>query len=416
MAALINGVAIGAPGDLLFTLTAPDPYPVGVFGYTVSEMDGDVLVAERNRRDPVTNAFGRAYLFDGTTGVLKTTFNNPEPEDGEQFARAIAGGDGLVFVLTVGVEERIYGFSAATGEYLSTMRNADGQGFGSTLTYGDGSVFASTPAYSVPFGPQSLGRAYLFDASTGELQRVVPNPEPNAGDSFGNGLSLSVFGSRVVVGEQSYDSNRGRVWVLDRSTGGIVLAIDNPNPDSPPPHFFGDAFGASFAANEQLIVVGAQEDETRGDEGSGTVYVFDTLTGALRHTLFSPQSEFNGEFGRSVAVTPDGDVLVGAWATSVDGISQAGHAYLFDGETGALLLDLPHPAPRVDDAFGWSVAASGNRLFVGAPNADPAGPAAGAVYVFEGIPEPGTMLMAATGALISAMFVRVVMRKKRRTV
>jgi hypothetical protein len=136
-----------------------------------------------------------------------------------------------------------------------------------------------------------------------------------------------------------------------------------------------------------VIAVAAQEDDTSGVSDSGTVYVFDSATGALRHTLFSPLSEADSHFGRSVAVTPSGNVLVGA-RTSVDGVFAAGHAYLFDGLTGNLVLDIANPEPTVGAAFGWSVAAiDDSRLVVG--------DFIGGVYVIEGIPEPASLTLAA---------------------
>ncbi len=86
MAALINGVAAAAPGDLLFTLTAPEPQAGGFFGFVVSSMDSDVLVSERNRFTLPIDARGRAYIFDGQTGQVTWIFDNPEPTDQDQFA------------------------------------------------------------------------------------------------------------------------------------------------------------------------------------------------------------------------------------------------------------------------------------------------------------------------------------------
>jgi hypothetical protein len=208
--------------------------------------------------------------------------------------------------------------------------------------------------------------------------------------------------------------NPGRVWVFDRSNGNVLLTLENPNADNQiPPHFISDRFGRSVATNGELIVIGSPQDSTTGVEQSGTAYVFDGDTGALRHTLVSPHLELGGDFGRSVAVTPEGHVFVGAWATTVNGLSRAGHAYLFDGETGNLLLTIPHPEPTNFDAFGWSVSAIDGRLIVGAPNANPLGPATGAVYVFEGIPEPGTVLLGVAGAVAGLIFYRAQARRVR---
>jgi hypothetical protein len=89
----------------------------------------------------------------------------------------------------------------------------------------------------------------------------------------------------------------------------------------------------------------------RHGSGERTVYVFDSKTGALRHTLFSPELTSMSNFGESLAVTDDGDVVVGAWWTSVDGFEAAGHAYLFDGQNGRLLMEIPNPEPESFAAF-----------------------------------------------------------------
>ena len=119
-----------------------------------------------------------------------------------------------------------------------------------------------------------------------------------------------------------------------------------------------------------IIAVGALRDSTSGVEQSGTVYIFDSETGALEHTLFSPHLIARASFGQTLAITPDGNVLVGDWHAWVDGLEDAGRAYLFDGQTGNLLLDIPNPDPKAGDAFGWSVAASNRGMIIGAPTVD----------------------------------------------
>jgi outer membrane protein assembly factor BamB len=419
MAALINGVATAAPGDFLFRLTAPEPQEGALFGDMVRSVDGDILISEPNRLFVGTNARGHAYLFDGMTGQMKWVFKNPDQMDLDDFAESIAGGDGRIFISTGGLEERVYAFNAITREPLYRIENPHSANinFGSNLGYGDGSVVVSAPSYSLP-GMTSVGRAYLFEAATGNLRQTVPNPEPKAGDVFGGALSsLAVVENMVFVGAHLDDlpsdtrpdgDNPGRVWSFDASIGAVRFTLENPNAQNQlPPFFFADSFGASVAAGAGLVVVGARTDSTSGIDESGTAYVFDAETGALTHTLFSPQPERVGRFGHSVAVTSSGDVLVGAYITSVNGIAQAGHAYLFDGETGNLLLDIAHPEPTSGDIFGWSVWSVGDRIVVGAPNANPLGPATGAVYVFEGIPEARTVMLGLAGLVVTLISYRV---------
>jgi outer membrane protein assembly factor BamB len=409
MAALINGVAIGAPGDFLFRLTAPDPQSNARFGDYVRAVDGHILISEANRRYLPIDSVGRAYLFNSQSGQLLHTFNDPQPATQNRFARGIAGGDGQIFIGTIGNPESVYVFSGATGQLLRTIPSvsAESNNFGASLAYDNGNLLVAEPSFM-----NATGRAHLFDASTGELQRTLPNPEPKEADVFGGGdSSVALIGNKALIGASGDDlpddnepggDDPGRVWVFDRTTGARELILENPNAENQvPPFFFPDSFGRRLAAGSGLIAVGAITDSTAGPVESGTVYVFDEQTGALRHTLFSPVPESRGEFGRAVAVTPWGDVLVGSYGARVDGLFQAGRAYLFDGETGTLLLDLANPDPRLGASFGWSVSATEDQILVSAVLADSNQTAgSGVVYVFEGIPEPGAVLMAAVGAIL----------------
>jgi hypothetical protein len=57
-------------------------------------------------------------------------------------------------------------------------------------------------------------------------------------------------------------------------------------------------------------------------------YAFDAKTGALTHTLVSPNTQADGLFGYSVALS-GGVVVVGALGETVSGNSEAGRVYVF---------------------------------------------------------------------------------------
>jgi hypothetical protein len=422
MAALINGVAIAAPGDLLFTLTAPNPQQGAFFGDMVRAVDGNILISEPSRRYLPIDSLGWAYLLDGQTGQLLHTFNDPRPASQNRFARGIAGGDGQVFIGTIGNPESVYVFSTATGQLLRTIPSvtASSNNFGASLAYDNGNLLVAEPSIM-----NATGRAHLFDASTGELQRTLPNPEPKEGNVFSGGTSsVALVGNKAVIGANGDDlpgdidpsgNNPGRAWVFDRETGEPLFTLENPRADNQvPPFFFSDHFAGTLASGSGMIVVGSNDDSTGGPLESGTVFVFDEESGALRHTLLSPIPQFRGEFGRAVAVTPWGDVLVGSYGESVEGLVGAGNVYLFDGETGSLLLDLANPEPRQGAAFGWSVWGNEDRILVSAVAGTSAGVlGSGVVYVFEGIPEPETVVMAVVG-LLSALILRKAKKVRQR--
>jgi outer membrane protein assembly factor BamB len=409
-----TATATAAPGDFLFKITAPDPQAGGGFGSVIAAVDGYILVGEPTR-SVGGGALGRAYLFDGQTGKLKVTFDNPEPTDLDLFGESLTGGDGRVFVGTDGVVPRVYAFDIKTGQSLYRIGEPGqpgGSHFGTDLAYGSGSLAIANPSFDEPF--ETVGRAYLFAADSGRLQRELPNPEPKLGDVFGISDSLAVFADRVVVGAEQDDlpgddhpdgDNPGRVWVFDRLTGETVFVLENPNPDKLPPLFLSDQFGNTVAANERVIAVGAPLEDTSGVLNSGMVYFFDSANGVLRHSFSSPELAERTGFGYALAVTPEGHVLASARSTNVGAVQGAGNAYLFDSLTGSRLLDIANPEPSPFAAFGWSVAAFDNRLAVSDFR--------GNVYVFESIPEPSTLLLAGS-LLCTAVAIRHVRSRKKK--
>lgn len=114
-------------------------------------------------------------------------------------------------------------------------------------------------------------------------------------------------------------------------------------------------------------------------------------------TLTSPNAQSSGEFGYSVAA--DGNlVVVGAPGETVNGYQSAGRVYLYSARSGALLNTLTSPNVQETGDFGWSVAVNGKGdgrlLVVGAwgESADGHG-AAGHAYTYN----------ATTGSLISTL-------------
>ena len=98
----------------------------------------------------------------------------------------------------------------------------------------------------------------------------------------------------------------------------------------------------------------------------------------------NPTPSLNDEFGHAVAMTPNGDLLVGV-AFDDAGALNAGSAYLFDGNTGNLLLTINNPTPAHNDRFGVSVATTpSGDLLVGANYDDTGATEAGSAYLFDG--------------------------------
>ncbi len=98
----------------------------------------------------------------------------------------------------------------------------------------------------------------------------------------------------------------------------------------------------------------------------------------LLQTYLSPLPKENAQFGYSVAAMGD-NVLIGARYDQT-GAAGIGVVYLFDGATGNLLQSYPNPAQSATGeptGFGRFVAAVGDNVLVGARWVDAATDAAG---------------------------------------
>jgi len=105
--------------------------------------------------------------------------------------------------------------------------------------------------------------------------------------------------------------------------------------------------------------------------------------GELLFPILNPFPEANDGLGARAVSTPNGDILTGAQGDDT-GAPNAGSAYLFDGNTGALLLTIPNPTPETDDFFGAFVTSNPNGdLIVGARSDNTGATSAGSVYLFD---------------------------------
>jgi len=145
-----------------------------------------------------------------------------------------------------------------------------------------------------------------------------------------------------------------------------------------------DEFGYAVAVSGNVAVIGARLDDDAGFEaGAAYVYRFDGVNWNFEMKLFAGDAEEGDFFGTSVAASGN-RIAVGA--TGVDGPgSQSGAAYVFlyDGanwteDNQVFALDAAG-----GDQFGTAVGLAGDTLVVGSPFDDDNGFDSGAAYVFQ---------------------------------
>ncbi len=192
------------------------------------------------------------------------------------------------------------------------------------------------------------------------------------GDSIdggaGDDLALGGPGNNTVLGSDGND-------VLAADAFAHSATLEDPALDP------ASGFGAPLAAmGSDRILVATDQSEA--------VYLFN-LEGNLLRTFVHPDPGTHTlgnsiGFGTSVLGIDNTQALVGAEGADVSGVADAGEAYLFDADTGALLHTFSNPSPGVDDAFGIRGAATADYIIIAADLDNPSDiQDAGTVYVFQ---------------------------------
>ena len=206
-----------------------------------------------------------------------------------------------------------------------------------------------------------------------------------AADDF-FGFAVSVSGDTAVIGAHLDDTaagtNAGSVYVFVRTGTAWSLQQKLLASDAAA----GDNFGWSVALAGDRVVIGAVSDDTAGGANAGSAYVFVRSGTAWteQQKLVAADGAADDAFGFSVAISGD-TLAVGADSDDMAAGINVGSAYVYvlSGGTWTPQQKLVAPDGVAGDVFGYAVSLSGDSAAVGALQADtPAGVDAGAAYVF----------------------------------
>merc|ERR1719277_1655170 len=211
-----------------------------------------------------------------------------------------------------------------------------------------------------------------------------------SGDYFGYSLAISPDGNSILVGAPNDDdkgANSGSVYMFD-GTGTQLMKLTA-------------ADGAAQNRFGSLVVMSSDGNRVAVGTGSDSVYIFDGAGTQL--TKLTVAGVSGDEFGYSMAISSDGSrIAIGAPKDDDKG-SDSGAVYIFDG-SGTQLTKLIAADTALGDNFGKSVAmsADGNRLAVGADIDDDKGYDSGSVYLFGPPPTTSTNTETMTSHTITA--------------
>lgn len=357
----IAAAAAPTPLAVLRTLQRPAESYDSTFGRTVAvSPEGRVLVGDPGHY----GGDGAAYLFDARSGASLGTLDGVSNDPallgrhlGFLGSAPLVGGQGafLVFDGPPDAPGRIFREPGA-GEIPSL-------GFGRSLAGLD----ATHVLVGYPYGSGAPGSVLVLDVTNGTVFATLTAPTPVVGDHFGHAIALTP--TAIVVGAPFGDlyggvetsAYAGAVHVFDRATLAWQRTFAASTPTA------GDLFGHAVATHGTTLVVGAPGEHPHAAR-EGAAYLFDLATNALVRRIANPGTElFLDSFGFSVAALPDRVVVGAPWDNTAEELGQdlpgAGTAFAF-GLDGALLQQFFGAAHSY---YGWSMAALGGGVAVGAP-------------------------------------------------
>ncbi len=125
-----------------------------------------------------------------------------------------------------------------------------------------------------------------------------------------------------------------------------------------------DSFGLAMAGSDRWLLVGETGNGEKG-ANAGAAYLFDANTGALKRKLLASDGAAGDFFGAALAVRGN-RIVIGA--PGKDGAR--GAAYAFDALTGRQLGKMLSSTAEANDELGAAVAIEGDVVAVSAPGDD----------------------------------------------
>ena len=280
--------------------------------------------------------------------------------------------------------------------------------FGSSVALSGSTAIVGAP-YNDPNGVADQGTAYIFvsDGTIWTLQARLNGSNAGANDYFGNSVGIS--GDTVIVAARhnkvGTNAAQGAVYIFTRNNTtwtqqARIFAADGAGNDD---------FGESVGIDGDTIVVGAAQAAVGGNGFQGAAYVY-TRTGGVwsqQAKLTSSDGAAFDAYGTSVAISGD-KVIVGAYLATVNGRAYQGAAYIYAriGIAWNQQAKLVAADGAAGDRLGYSVGISGNTAIAGAFQSKVNGNnAQGSAYIFvatNGVWAQQAKLIASDGAASDA--------------
>jgi len=296
----------------------PDGHSSDLFGLSIGMSSTHVIAGASNADLLIAADIGKAYIYsyDANNCSLQATllasdaladdhFGNSVAIHGD-FAVAGAPGKDVNVISNMG---RVYVYKRAGSVWTENakLNPPDGQtndGFGFECAVWGDYIAVSTP-YKIYNGMQYAGKAYVYkrNGNAWNLIAQLNSPTPIANEFYGRHLFLR--DNVLLVGapeDNGYPTDGpGSVYVYQINNNTVTYEATLQASDG----LHSDGLGSTASYFDGVIVAGAPKATVGGNKAEGKAYVFRKVNGMWQEEaiLGSSQHEYQMYFGRSSAIT-----------------------------------------------------------------------------------------------------------------
>jgi len=392
---LLDGLAVEAFLEQQ-KLNASDGAALDYFG-AASAVDGNTTIFGAPGTGFPGGAPGSAYVFTriGSTWSLQQKLTASDGANGDGFGASVAiSGDRIV----VGAPLNDVGTNANQGSAYVFVRSGTTWSQQQQLAATDGaaddefgnvSISGQTVIVGARFddlgSTSAQGSAYIFSNSGTVWTQQQKITASDGATSDGFGTSVALAGETAIIGALYNDVGlnplQGAAYVFVRTGVTWTQQQKLTSSDGAPL----DSFGFSVAVSGETAIIGTLQD-IGPNQNLGTVYIFvrGGTTWTEQQKLMAADGAPNDAFGASVAISGD-TAVVGAQGDNVGSNGEQGSAYLFvrNGSVWTQDQKLTASEGGSSDSFGASVATSGGIVAIGAVNDVVNSSPQGSGYVFS---------------------------------
>lgn len=353
------------------------------FGTAVAMDSGWAAVVAPNDDAAGVADVGSVYMFkyDGANWVKKDKVMIADAAARDGINSVAIRGDTMVLGSPYRNSVGAAFFFRRSGDTWNLVQRVDAQDatqqyqdFGFSVAMNDGYVFVSSPSYAVG-ALSKAGTVSVYSYTASGMTYIKTLSGVNANSAFGYALaadnSTLAVGAPQAIGKEALAE--GSVYLVTASGGAWNLSASIKKGTT-----LAEKFGATVAILGNKLAVGSPNFSVTGRVGEGRVTYFSDYTVAAATKTWSG-AEAGANMGQGLALSSTGVYVASPYGTARTGYVDH---YLYS-KIDSVYFHLMAYNGTANSAFGWSVAASGNDVVVGARIKNDPNDNSGAGYIYR---------------------------------